>query len=178
MSRRYPEETAGPCVRPPHTFEDRDGRSVTLETDGAYREDLVEMYREFRAVDRAQGIPPSSEAGIRSWLDDVLATENVNVVALTDERVVGHAMLVRDDDGSAELAIFVHEDYQNAGIGTQLMQGLLGAGVEAGLDRIWLTVEERNEAAIALYEKMGFVRTANDGFVLEMAASLDPDAID
>jgi ribosomal protein S18 acetylase RimI-like enzyme len=175
MSREYPDAVAGPYEAPPRTFADRKGRDVEIRRYGGEYEALVEMYLDFDPEDRAQGIPPTDEKGIRRWLDDLLVEEAVNVVAWHGDAPVGHAMLVPDRHGASELAIFVLREYQEAGIGTELIEGLLGAGSEDGLDRIWLTVERWNNPAIALYRKVGFEPSDDGGFELEMAARLADD---
>lgn len=142
-------------------------------------EALVETYLAFDPEDRAQGIPPVGEERIRDWLDVILAPACHNVVAWHGDDAVGHATLVPEADRGEtgeeppyELAIFVLRDYQEAGIGTRLMESLLGLGRERGVDRVWLTVERWNHAAVALYEKVGFEPIDTGGFELEMTASL------
>ncbi|WP_251329315.1 GNAT family N-acetyltransferase [Haloplanus pelagicus] len=172
----FPDEVAGPFPEPPTTFEDRDERSITIRRydPGADREALTAMYEAFDPADRAQGIPPTNEARIANWLDTITGGETVNVVAVDGETVVGHATLVPDEpEGTAELAIFVLQDYQHAGIGTRLLETLLGAGAAAGFDRVWLTVERWNDPAINLYEKVGFRATDTESFEHEMALRLD-----
>jgi GNAT superfamily N-acetyltransferase len=179
MSRVYPDEVAGPYEAPPRAFEDREGRDIEVRRLGeSGLEALVEMYVAFDPEDRAQGIPPTGEESVRDWLDIITGdTEGVNVVAWHGDDVVGHATLVPDfdesgEDDAYELAIFVLSAYQSAGIGSQLMQGLLGAGREDGVDHVWLTVERWNSAAVALYEKVGFEPADTGSFELEMAARL------
>ncbi|MFW5964097.1 MAG: N-acetyltransferase family protein [Natronomonas sp.] len=172
MTREYPDEVAGPYEGPPRSFTDRDGRDIEIRRYDGEFETLVEMYLEFDPEDRAQGIPPTAEKGIRKWLDNLLLEECVNVVAWHGDDAVGHATLVSDTEGASELAIFVLREYQEAGIGTQLIECLLGAGRESGIEHVWLTVERWNKAATALYRKVGFERTDNGGFELEMSAKL------
>jgi RimJ/RimL family protein N-acetyltransferase len=168
----YPDDPIEPQTAPPVAFTDREGRDVEVrEYDGEY-ETVVEMYVAFEPADRAQGIPPSDEEDIRRWLDVLLDDPGVNVVAWHGDRVVGHATLVPDEQGAYELAIFVQNKFQEAGIGTQLMRALLGAGQEEGIERVWLTVERWNHAAIHLYEKIGFEASDPEGFELEMSATL------
>jgi ribosomal protein S18 acetylase RimI-like enzyme len=52
--------------------------------------------------------------------------------------------------------IFVHQDYQDRGIGTALTQLMRELACEMGWSQIWLTVETRNFKAIHVYEKVGF----------------------
>ncbi|WP_254839597.1 GNAT family N-acetyltransferase [Natronomonas marina] len=176
MTREYPTEIAGPYEAPPRSFTDHEGRDIDVRQLEDDFEALVEMYRSFDPEDRAQGIPPTDEQAIREWLETLVETDCINVVACHDGSVVGHAMLVPDRHGASELAIFVLRAYQEAGIGTALVEALLGAGRRDGVERIWLTVERWNSPAIALYQKVGFETSDPDGFELEMAAKLsNPD---
>ncbi len=172
MTREYPDEVAGPYGPPPSEFEDHEGRRISIQRYDDGVETLVEMYRTFNPEDRAQGIPPAKEPQIRSWLEQLLESDCVNVVARHDEEPIGHALLVPDGEGASELAIFVLREYQGAGIGTELIKRLLGAGRAEGIDHVWLTVERWNQPAVVLYRKVGFVSTGNESFELEMAARL------
>lgn len=175
MTREYPDTVAGPYNPPPSEFEDREDRNIEIRRYDEGIEPLVEMYRAFKPEDRAQGIPPTKEPQIRSWLEQLLDDDCVNVVACHDDSPVGHAILVPDGEDASELAIFVLREYQGAGIGTELIEHLLGAGRTEGIDRVWLTVERWNTPAVALYRKVGFVSTENGNFELEMAARLTAD---
>jgi ribosomal protein S18 acetylase RimI-like enzyme len=172
--RRYPEEPAGPFEGTPVAFEDREGRDIEIReydrTDEEY-ESLVSMYEAFDPADRAQGIPPGQERRIRDWLDNILDDECLNVVAWNDDEAAGHATLVPDGD-AYELAIFVLQKYQEAGIGTQLMRALLGYGHESEVEKVWLTVERWNRAAVSLYKKIGFETSNSESFELEMTLRL------
>ena len=172
MSRQYPNEIAGPYEAPPVTFEDREGREIAVRRYNEGIEPLIEMYHKFNPEDRAQGIPPTDEPQIRNWLEKLLNEDFVNVVAWHDDMPIGHAMLVSDEQNASELAIFVLREYQDAGIGTGLIEALLGAGREDRIKYVWLTVERWNKPATALYRKVGFVPTDDGSFELEMAAKL------
>lgn len=172
MTDPYPDDVAGPYEAPPRESVDRDGRRIDIRRSDDGIDELVGMYVGFDPADRAQGIPPIEEDRIREWLGTLVEADALNVVARHDGAPVGHAMLVPDDDDNYELAIFVLAAYQNAGIGTELIEGLLGAGREAGVERVWLTVERWNKAATALYRKVGFVPTDDGGFELEMVARI------
>jgi ribosomal protein S18 acetylase RimI-like enzyme len=179
MSRTYPDAPAGPYEPPPLTVTDREDRGIELRVfadDDTEFEAAVAMYEGFDAADRAQGIPPSDEHRIREWLDTITGDDCHNVFAWDGDTVAGHATLVPDDDAH-ELAIFVDQAYQGAGVGTALIEALLGHGARVGIERVWLTVERWNRAAVALYEKVGFETASAESFELEMAARLaDPDA--
>jgi ribosomal protein S18 acetylase RimI-like enzyme len=179
MTRDYPDTVAGPYEPPPRSFTDREDREIVVrplgDGPGDDLEALVEMYEGYDSEDRAQGIPPVREPQIREWLDGITAEDCFNVVAWHDDWAAGHATLVPDRHGAHELAIFVDGDYQQAGIGTQLIEGLLGHGRDNGIERVWLTVERWNEPAISLYNKVGFERTGDGNFELEMTARLVED---
>ena len=158
---------------PPATVTDATGRPITIRSaDPDDQAALAELYAAFDPADRAQGLPPTTERAIAEWLETIL-TGGVDVVAV-DETVVGHATLVprADQPAVCELAIFVTRAYQDAGIGHALVAHLLGAGVEHGIETVWLTVERWNHPAIALYEGIGFEQTGRNGFELEMERSL------
>lgn len=175
MSRSYPDTPAGPYDPPPRSFVDAEGRTIQVRAFDAETEldPLVGMYEGFDAADRAQGIPPGGERRIRDWLDAITGPDCHNVLAWDDETVAGHATLVPDDDAH-ELAIFVDQPYQGAGIGTGLIETLLGYGADRGVRRVWLSVERWNRAAVGLYEKVGFETAGAESFEMEMAARLAP----
>jgi len=174
--RPYPEEPAGPFPEPPATFTDREGRTIeirVLDEEPPERREtaitsMVDMYDRFDPADRAQGIPPIGRERVESWLSTLVEGEGLNVLAWDGDTVAGHATLVSDDEGAYELAIFVHQDYQRAGIGGRLIRHLLGAGAARGVERVWLTVERWNDAAVGLYGSVGFERTGDDRFEVEM----------
>jgi ribosomal protein S18 acetylase RimI-like enzyme len=171
--RTYPDDPAESFPDPPLEFTDGEDREIRIERSGVDDfERLVEMYDAFDPADRAQGIPPVKEPAVRDWLDTLLSEESVNVVAVHDCSPVGHAILVPDSEEAYELAVFVLHDYQSAGIGTRLLEALLGAGQAAGIEKVWLTVERWNDPAIALYEKLGFETSNAESFELEMAIRL------
>lgn len=57
-----------------------------------------------------------------------------------------------------QLSMFVHDNYQNQGIGSQLMEAVIDLAENwLNLKRLELTVNTDNPSAIHLYEKYGFV---------------------
>jgi ribosomal protein S18 acetylase RimI-like enzyme len=173
MTRTYPDEPADEFPRPPRTVTDREDRDVEiLAADMANRQGVLEMYLSFDPADRAQGIPPAREEAIEDWLDTILGEDTLNVVAVHQGSVVGHATLVPDRHGEYELAIFVLQPFQGAGIGTNLVETLLGLAQSKDLRKVWLTVERWNDPAVALYRKVGFETTGAESFEIEMSIRL------
>ena len=84
-----------------------------------------------------------------------------HLVAVLEQRVVGTARLRIWPEArfrhSANLTISVHDAARGRGVGSALMRGLIAIGEREGVVRIQLEVDADNRAAIALYEKMGFV---------------------
>lgn len=167
---------------PPFEFETDDGSTVVVREYGGERRALKRMYDEFDPADRAQGIPPVRDDAIERWLDTVLGeddrdeiddTGSVNAVAWSDGEAVGHATLVEDEGKDAhELAIFVLQECQGDGVGSHLIRGVLALAHERGVRGVWLTVERWNHAAIRLYQKVGFEKTDQESFEIEMATRL------
>ena len=56
-----------------------------------------------------------------------------------------------------ELGISVRKDFWRRGIGTAMMERLIVFARQAGFEQIELTVESKNQRALALYHKYGFV---------------------
>lgn len=178
--RAYPDERAEGFEPPPTTFTDAHGRNIRIDAyDDEDRAALTEMYVAFDPADRAQGIPPTSEEAVDEWLDTIL-DGSYNVIATHGADCIGHATLVPDggedeneEGGKAyELAIFVLDTHQQAGIGSHLLESLLGHAQRNGAEFVWLTVERWNRAAIALYRKFGFETCDAESFELEMSLRL------
>lgn len=176
--REHPDDVAGPYRPPKRSVTDHDGRDIDIVDYGEGPVDdefeaVVEMYLRFDPADRAQGIPPCGEERVRQWLTDRIFTERgINVVAWYGRAAVGHATLVPDSDRTYELALFVRSPYRNVGVGRELLEAVLGAGREAGIERVWLSVQRRNDPAIALYDTAGFEPADTDSIELVMVARL------
>jgi len=137
-------------------FVDKEGASWTLRT--AHEEDadrLAEMYAAFGAADRAQGIPPAVDHRRQSWVE-MLLEEGHNIVAEGPNGLVGHVVYTPTDADQPELAVFVHPDFHDRGIGTELCKHVAAAAADAGREALELHVERSNRAAISVYQRIGF----------------------
>lgn len=77
--------------------------------------------------------------------------KRVILVARHNERIVGYAMLVRDD--GVELSkMYVLPEHHGAGVSTALMN----AAIELSDGRVWLGVNQKNQRAQRFYAKHGF----------------------
>lgn len=97
------------------------------------------------------------------------------LVAESNDHLLGFASLFLGRDcPTGEAAdvememLYVQEHFTGAGVGTALLRSSLEfVRALEGRRRLWLTVNARNERAIAFYAKHGFVRTGRDDFVLD-----------
>jgi RimJ/RimL family protein N-acetyltransferase len=140
---------------------DKHGEPFTVrQMDAGDRPALHEMYLDFQPKRAAQGLPPENEYGLKRWLDHVLKGGEHLLVEVNDV-VRGHLMLIPMEDGrSIELAIYLHQSIRSRGIGTAMNKVAVGLARLAGYQRVWLSVEITNVAAIRSYQKAGFKRTA------------------
>jgi ribosomal protein S18 acetylase RimI-like enzyme len=109
-------------------------------------------------------VPPFARERIDSWTGKIDYDETLAVVAVVEEkntqRIVDSASLKYNSQEvfkhKAELGISVHDDYQNLGIGTALLNHLLAIAKMKKLKKVWLIVNTENDRAVHLYEKAGF----------------------
>lgn len=87
--------------------------------------------------------------------------------------VVGEARLVQvADECAAELALVVADDWQGSGLADALMQQVLAAAVEAGVQRLYGDVLDSNARMQAFMHRHGFEADLfANGAVLRMARS-------
>jgi len=109
------------------------------------------------------GMIPTTVEGYRKMIREHLERDNwAMVVAEADDRLVGMARMTGGtlpvDWHDAGLHINVAPDYRGMGLGTALIQEVLSwAREESTLRRIHRYALSRNEAAIRLCQRQGFV---------------------
>ncbi|MDQ7026544.1 MAG: GNAT family N-acetyltransferase [Anaerolineae bacterium] len=84
------------------------------------------------------------------WLEDNRIVGNVSIYPARWSRQVGKAWLIAN--------VSVHPDYQRRGIARQLMQASLDMIRGKGGQQAILQVDYDNDAALNLYDNMGFIR--------------------
>jgi ribosomal protein S18 acetylase RimI-like enzyme len=95
-------------------------------------------------------------------------------VAFDGERPVGMLLayeLARRHGPSRMLLVYelgVDVEYRRRGIGRELMERVAARARERGISNGFLITDERNTAALALYESMGAVREEDDEVVLDL----------
>ena len=105
------------------------------------------------------------------WPDDLC------LVAEVDGKIVGAVWVrVMDDYGHVDdrtpsLAISLHKDYRNQGIGTQLLNQMLELLRQKGYRSVSLSVQKANYA-LRMYQKAGFEVIADRGEEVLMVCRL------
>jgi len=88
------------------------------------------------------------------------------------EELAGY-LKVNADDAQTEMMgqdsleverIYIRKKFHKQGLGKYLLNKAMDIAAERNKAKIWLGVWEKNENAIAFYEKMGFVRTGAHSF--------------
>lgn len=122
------------------------------------RDALRHMYGQFKPRPASLGLPPPVK--IDEWLDRLVGS--LNFLVFVGGKLVGHAVLC-PEDGTGEVAVFVHQDYREQGIGRRLLTALVDEGRRMGLRRLWGMTELDNVPMLALAHTVGFVPDAEPG---------------
>lgn len=141
------------------------------------RSSLVDMYLQMDTDSRTLGLPPVTERRIQDWLDG-LTRDGWSLVANRDDRIVGHVGVTPASESEPHLVVFVHQDWRNRGIGSQLLRQMIAYADEWGHDGLALTVTGDNRRAIAIYDNLGFDVVGRLRTEIEMSLSLDEPIAD
>lgn len=77
-------------------------------------------------------------------------------------------------DESLEIErIYIKNKFQKHGIGKFLFNKAMDIAVKSNKQKIWLGVWDKNENAIAFYEKMGFIQTGAHSFYMGDEEQID-----
>jgi putative acetyltransferase len=143
----------------------RDGRRVLLRPElPTDSEMLWEMFSTLSQTSLDNLVEPFTRQRIEGWTSNIDYDKNLPVLALVEEkgksRVIGSASLsfhsTEANRHKAELGITVHDDYQNRGLGTIMINHLLNTARQKALKKVYLLVNADNSRAIHVYEKCGF----------------------
>lgn len=125
--------------------------------------DVDEMLRLLGAVaDEGRWLLTESAADFlrrRQQFVDTAKHERAGLfVAVRAAQIVGQMSVIPEAGGLWGLGMAVEEASRGSGVGSALMQAGIAFARQAGAHKIVLEVFPHNEAALALYEKFGFVR--------------------
>jgi RimJ/RimL family protein N-acetyltransferase len=87
---------------------------------------------------------------------------NLVLVAEADGAVVGNVLIAVERNQASDhlgtLSVCVRRDWRDVGIGSAIIRAALDRARQQGLAKVALSVFPDNERAIAVYERLGFVR--------------------
>jgi diamine N-acetyltransferase len=92
-----------------------------------------------------------------------------SIITIVDDRdgvFVAFAQLRVERNGVEIARFYVDHALHGQGIAQTLMQACFDAAAQAGFERVWLGVWEKNRRAIAFYEKCGFRDIGSQPFLL------------
>lgn len=102
--------------------------------------------------------PGWDEGSIKSLLEHPAAASLI-AVAGEPKTIVGFVIGQLAADEAEILSIGTAPDWQRAGLGRKLVEGLVRAAKRGEAKRLFLEVAEDNVAGLALYNGLGFVET-------------------
>ncbi len=141
---------------------------------GADDRTLAEMYRQFEPLGVAAGLPPRNEQARREWIKRSLEHE-INFGAFSPNgELAGHCFLAADGPGSAEMAVFVHQNFRNQGVGRQLIRAAIQEACRKHIQRVWTMTSADNLAALALLKRCGFRTTQRSVTAFDLELELEP----
>ena len=107
-----------------------------------------------------------------------------SLVAVAEEKIVGHAMYVRlGDHSEAEMAIIVEDSWQSMGVGKSLLSELAGRAERRGIETFTAEVLATNRPMLGLADMFaGTNHTTEDGayhvrMPLQAPAAFAPQAV-
>ncbi|MDY0316097.1 MAG: GNAT family N-acetyltransferase [Bacteroidales bacterium] len=149
---------------------------------------LLEIsYETFNEIFKKQNSPENIKAYLeRAFNLKQLEKELSNIssqfffVYLNNE-VAGYLKININDAQSEEMSdesleierIYIKRKFQKHGLGMYLLNKAIEIAMEFNKKKIWLGVWEKNENAIAFYEKMGFVQTGSHSFYMGNEEQVD-----
>ncbi|MFS0788871.1 GNAT family N-acetyltransferase [Shouchella sp. 1P09AA] len=79
----------------------------------------------------------------------------------------GEAQSEMMDNDSLEIErIYIKKNYQKHGLGKHLYNLAINSALDKNKNNVWLGVWEKNDNAIAFYQKMGFSQTGSHSFFM------------
>jgi len=97
--------------------------------------------------------------------NEVAGYLKVNTDAAQSEKMGGESLEIE--------RIYIKNKFQKLGLGKYLLNKAVEIAQERDKKNIWLGVWEKNENAIAFYEKMGFVQTGAHSFCMGDEEQID-----
>lgn len=101
---------------------------------------------------------------VEAWLRQIREGEIISVAARLDGKVVGTTAVVTDklsfSSHVGELRVLVGPEAREIGLGRKLIQEAFLVGMDLGLDKLTARMTLDQDAAITVFEEMGFRKEA------------------
>ncbi|OMF15427.1 GNAT family N-acetyltransferase [Paenibacillus amylolyticus] len=144
-------------------------------------------YETFNETFKAQNSPENMKAYLekafnREQLESELSvTDSQFLFIYVNHKLAGYMKVNINDAQSEKMGmesleierVYIKKEFQKHGLGKVLLHKAIEMATEHQKRNIWLGVWEKNENAIAFYEKMGFVQTGAHVFVMGDEEQID-----
>ncbi|MCW4009448.1 MAG: GNAT family N-acetyltransferase [Candidatus Bathyarchaeota archaeon] len=125
---------------------------------------LWQMFSTLSEASLSNLVPPFTRQRIEGWTSNIDPDVVLAFVAVIKKehipRIVGVTSLKfylqEAFKHKADLGITVHDDYQNLGVGTALLNHILAVARKKKIIKICLNVNTENDRALHMYRKAGF----------------------
>ncbi|CAM4268635.1 GNAT family N-acetyltransferase [Paenibacillus xylanexedens] len=144
-------------------------------------------YETFNETFKAQNSPENMKAYLekafnREQLETELSIADSQFLFIyVNNKVAGYMKVNINDAQSEDMGVesleiervYIKKEFQKHGLGKVLLHKAIEMAKEHHKTNIWLGVWEKNENAIAFYEKMGFVQTGAHAFYMGDEEQID-----
>lgn len=106
---------------------------------------------------------------------------NYVLIALREDRVIGHTAYYRSTGETAEIGMMVLDAYQRRGLGTIMLEEIARAANEDGISVFETIISKENTKMIRMVKDMGFptsVKMEPDMIRIRFPTSIDPITIE
>lgn len=171
LAEVVPEATRLPST-PPSTMELADGTQVTFRMmhpeDAKIEQDFViglsEQSRYLRFFSGIRELPAYMLEELTNPVYPISYALIATILENGEEKEIGVARYApTGDQGNAEFAVTVADEWQGHGIASQLMRGVMAAAAVAGVSRLEGIVLKENTAMLGLAQSLGFSKTPSSG---------------
>jgi putative acetyltransferase len=137
----------------------KDNREVTIRfLKKEDKDKLLEMFNLMSEEALKWEMPPYTEKVIERWIANI--DHLIPLIAEYKSHIIGYGSIYKYPHprrkGVGDLGMRLHQDFQNVGLGSAMLNLLLEFAQKEKLHRITLNVIADNKIALRLYEKFGF----------------------
>ena len=115
------------------------------------KEELIK-YKLASILDYADTLSEEEKKRIINYVNENIPKqiENYQMISI-DDKVIGCLLITNNEDGTLLDELYIHPEFQNRGIGTNIIKDLMRREYN-----IYLWVYKNNVKAFNLYQKLGF----------------------